>query len=192
MPSLKRWTPSVGFIALALLGACSSLRVDTDHYALANFSRYKSYAWAPQAVPPSGSNPITQNTLLETRVKTAVNSQMAAKGIREVSPGESPDLQVYFHLSTFNEITAVGGGIGGYYYGAYPWAMGGYWGPAQVYQDQKGVLVLDFVDPKSGILVWRGVASQNIDQTGPSADQINKQVREMLAQYPPPGWGPAA
>jgi hypothetical protein len=161
------------------------MKVDTDHDPQANFGQYKTYAWAPEPTPPSGPHPIVQNTLFEKRLKESVDSQLPSRGLRPAAPGEQPDLLIFHHAHTQNEISSTNSGVGMGYYGGYPWGFGGYWGPSDVYEYKEGTIILDFVDPKNQQLVWRGVASDAINPAGPSPDQIKEAVKKMLAQYPP-------
>jgi uncharacterized protein DUF4136 len=67
-------------MAIAVLSAATSLaEVKTDYDRNTDFSRYKTYSWG-------GLH--TQNPLWADRIKTAVNSALAAKGWTEVQSAE--------------------------------------------------------------------------------------------------------
>jgi len=66
-------------IAMAMFSATASLaEVKTDYDRSADFSRYKTYSW---------KNVHTQNGLWVDRIKSGVNSALAAKGWTEVESG---------------------------------------------------------------------------------------------------------
>ena len=53
---------------------------------------------------------------------------------------------------------------------------------------QQGTLILDFIDPKTKNLIWRGVAEGVVPaRTSPekSEKKINEVVQQMLKKFPP-------
>lgn len=171
------------FVAVALvvaaLGGCSDLRINTDFDPAANLTQLRTYDWRPG--PQKGpSDPRIDNSLLDTRVRNAVDRQLAAKGYQKISSG-SPDFLVGYHvvLEQRTDFRTVGG-----YYG-YRW--GG--APATyAYNYEEGTLLLDVIDPKTMKLLWRGSATSIVErQATPEAREakINKAVAEILAKFPP-------
>ena len=64
--------------AIVLLGSALAQHIQTDFDHQANFSQYKTYSW--EAIKGS-------NSLWDTRIKDAVNAQLAAKGWTQVDSG---------------------------------------------------------------------------------------------------------
>jgi hypothetical protein len=157
---------------LALVG-CSSLSVSTDFDATKNFAAYTTYAWMP--VPATTTQQgYNAGSLGETRIKAAVDAQMALKKIKLVT--DNPDLLVAYHTGSQQQVE-----IDSYGYG---WWGGG----VDTYTYQEGTLIVDLVDPKAKTLVWRGTAQDALDDN-PSGSEltesVNAAVAAMFAKYPP-------
>src|SRR6202022_2716611 len=75
--SVARMAASVG-LSLVLAGALLAQSVKTDYDHNANFSQYKTYSWEKVQ---------TKDPLMVDRIKSAVNSALAAKGMTEVPSG---------------------------------------------------------------------------------------------------------
>lgn len=162
--------------ALVLAAGCSSLEVNHDFDQGADFAKYQSYAWLP---PPATGRP--QSELNAQRIERAIEAEMKAKGFTQNA--ETPDLHIMYHVGTKDKIQVTDWG---YSYGSYYWGMGGR--SVDVYQYEEGTLVVDFVDPTTDQLVWRGWATGTIDRTqSPSAIEakINDAVRQIMQRYPP-------
>src|SRR6267142_5267546 len=83
-------------VGLMLLLACVSFaqHVKTDYDHSANFGQYKTYSWEKVK---------TKDQLLVDRIKSAVNSALAAKGWTEVPSGG--DVEVFAIETTQNQQT---------------------------------------------------------------------------------------
>lgn len=73
MKFLSKIAASIG-LTLALAGVSSAQHVKTDYDHGANFGQYKTYSWEKVQ---------TKDPLLVDRIKSAVNSALAAKGWTE-------------------------------------------------------------------------------------------------------------
>lgn len=158
---------------LPLLGlmACAGASVNSDFDAAADYSGYRTYAWI------TGTE--AANPLVEQRIKSAVDRQLAAKGLTKVA--DSPDLQVATHASTSVEqqvnVESFGYGYPGLGWGGWSSSM------VNVRNVDVGTLLLDLVDASSEQLVWRGVATDVVGHTV-SEQTVNKTVERMLKRYP--------
>jgi Domain of unknown function (DUF4136) len=146
---------------LLALVACSvtyAQDVRTNYMPGTDFSRYHTYAWVDEVkgVPQVGGKP---DQILDTQVKQAVDSQMAAKGLTKVVDDGKPDLLLGYQLAIDREkqINGFGNGWGG---------MGG-WGPwggglesfsATTSTINIGTFVLGMYDPAAKKLIWIGAA----------------------------------
>jgi hypothetical protein len=171
-------------VTAAAMGGCSTLKVNTDYDPAADFARLQSYAWLPDPRPPTG-DPRLDSSLLDARVRRAVDSQLAARGHREVSPDEA-DFLVTYHvaLETKLDVETIHHGYG---YGWGRW-YGGMGGSTRVREYEQGTLLLDFVDPKTRLLLWRGSASARIRPSNSpeeSQKRSDEAVAAMLKRFPP-------
>jgi hypothetical protein len=181
-------------LAVALLAAgCPTLQVSSDFDPAADFSTLKTYDWMARA-KTTGDPRIDNNTMLDARVKQAVDQQLTARGFSKVASGQQADFLVGYHV-TLDKKTSVNVINDTYNYppGWYGGPMGGPYSnvpPAQVYtyQYDEGTLLLDVVDAKSKKLLWRGTATDEVNFKGsPESRQekVNDAVTKMLANFPP-------
>ena len=83
-------------IAVVTVG-CSSLRVQHDYDQYADFSGYRTFAWVTQPTTAVGDARTARqvNTLLDSRIKRAVNVSLMEKGMQLNT--DSPDLLIAYH-----------------------------------------------------------------------------------------------
>ena len=170
-------------VLVVTLGCSSSITVNYDYEPDADFTQYKTYAWLQQPAGVAGSAQSAQqrNTLLDQRIKTAVNDQLGKKGLTLSS--DQPDVLMAYYTGVENklDVTDWGYRYGPYYYG-YPQR------DITVYQYQQGTLVVDMIDSRTKELVWRGSAQATLlENPTPEKTQqrINQAVGRMFQKYPP-------
>jgi Domain of unknown function (DUF4136) len=141
-----------------------------------DFSQLKTYAWV-RGTP-------VNDELNHKRIVDAIDAQLAAKGLVKVEAGANSDLLVAYHAS-FNRDLQINGfntGWGGYRFGP------GRTGTARVDQIVVGTLVVDMVNAKTKTIVWRGVATKDID-TKASPEKRDKNIKKatekLFKNYPP-------
>jgi hypothetical protein len=177
-------------IAVLALSACSSLKTSSDYDPAVNFTDVKTYAWVEKKTADATYH---LDGLMDQRVRAAVNDQLQLKGLSMVSADKADVLVNYLtkvdkkiNVDTFN--TNYGYNP---YYGA-GWGRGGMGGVGHtqttVREYEVGTLILDFVDTKSGKLVWRGsVADTMRDKDTPEerVEVVNIAIGALLQNYPP-------
>lgn len=155
-----------------------------------------TYAWAP-AQAGSG-DPRVDNDIMRERIRTAVDTNLAAKGYRQVDPAQAK-LLVSYHVGLQNKTdysaTSMGGprgmacGVRGCI-GGYGWGM--YGAPMDVdvrsINYTEGAVMLDLADAASGKLAWRATSQKRVDQKDGTQDGLNAIVADMVKTLPP---GPA-
>ena len=175
----------IGALLMVTVYGCASVKVTTDYDPSASFSAYKSYAWLPKPIEKTGDIRV-DNPLLHTRVRDAVEAELALKGYEKLA-GDKPDFYIGYHLSltTQLDVTRMND-----YYG---YGVGRRWGPAGVPQTvvteyEVGALVLDVVDAKRETLVWRGSGQRRVKES-PTPEETTQRVREAVAEilkrFPP-------
>jgi uncharacterized protein DUF4136 len=163
---------SVG-VALVLASASFAQQVKTDYDRSTDFSHYKTYSWEKVQ---------TQDPLWADRIKEAVNSALAAKGLTPVASGG--DLAIVAIEMTKNQQTlnTFYDGFGG------GWRWGGGFGNATTTVDnyKVGTLVVDLFDAKSKQVIWRGSSSDTLsDKSDKNIKNLDKGVQKMFEHYPP-------
>jgi hypothetical protein len=192
---MKIWV-SVLVLCVIGLGGCSSMQVQSDWDPEADLSSVQTWSWADVSQKQTGNLSIDDNDIFGNRVRRAVESVLAERGLKQLSiDGDSyGDVQLAFFLvvedkmnvSTINNHYGYGPGWGGYY-GGYGGAYGG--SQTVVDQYQQGTLVIDISKDEGTRLVWRGSASARLrDKTTPekSEKRVNEAVTKILARFPPP------
>jgi|SRR5215831_11377897 len=180
--------------ALLVCGNAYADKVNVDWDRQANFQQYKTYAWFESPNPP-------EDQLMAKRIIQAVDSQLSAKGLHRVEPGEHPDLTVAYDSGVYQKISWVPypyAPAWGWYGGPGP-GYGAYWGgPGWAWWDAPyasyplvqdiGTLAVNITDEHQKQLVWRGVASDALkDNPEKNARKICELIAKMFRKYPPPG-----
>jgi len=170
----------LAFSFLTVIASCSSSsRVRYDYDPEVNFASLKTYDWMKQPATSGGGVKagLARNTLLDKRIKNAVNRQLAAKGLKQDS--SNPDFVVAYHVGVEDKIDVQDWG---YNYGR----RGRYWGVAardiEVYQYRQGTLILDFVDAKTMELLWRATGTGAVKEN-PTPAQVEKSINEAVAKF---------
>ena len=164
--------------ALLFATAAFAQQVKTDYDRSTDFSQYKTYSWEKVQ---------TQDQLWVDRIKEAVNTALAAKGLTPVESGG--DMAIVAIEMTKNQQTlntfydGFGGGWG--------WRRGGGFGgfgDATTTTDtyKVGTLVVDMFDAHTKKLVWRGSASDTLsDKSDKNIKNLDKGVQKMFDHFPP-------
>jgi hypothetical protein len=138
-----------------------------------DFSKYHTFKWVDI---PSNVHP---NQIISQEIKDAVNNVLATKGLTPAT-GDTADIYVGYQCSVDQERQWNAWGSGGR-------LMGGM-GSATSSTISNGTLAVDFYDPTSKQLVWRGSAAQTLNPSGnqqKDMQKLNKAVAKLLKNFPP-------
>ena len=139
-----------------------------------NFSQYHTYAWG------QGPNPNQiANSFLAQQAKSDVDAQLQGKGLKLVQESENPDLVVIGSGGLKEQTSYNAWGTGGL-------RFGGGMGTITPQTNVIGTLVIDIYDAKAKQLIWRGTATDTLDQTNSSKNNktVDKAVVKMFKKYP--------
>ena len=176
----------LNFIALAalLLAGCETgPQVRSVAEPGANLSVYHTYSFVAEPGTNRGGNV----TPLTTFFESAITREMNARGFQRVESGG--DLLVNFNARVTEKADIQSTpGPGPYYgYGYYGYRGSLYAGPeVQTVRYKVGTANIDVVDAKRKVVVWEGIAEQELtDQVmqnpQPAIDNV---VTKMFAQFP--------
>jgi hypothetical protein len=151
--------------AILLLATGCGATVHSSVAPNTNLGQYKTYAFYR---PPSTQG--QAETIADQTITSALRAQLSAKGFTEATQG-SPDFLVAHHVRLQQELQS-GYGVGaGYYGGAYTYTV--------------GTLIVDFVDPQTQKVFWRGTASDVVNNPSmPDPHRIESAVARLVNQYP--------
>jgi Domain of unknown function (DUF4136) len=170
-----RSTTVCALFFLVTLGTALAQQVKTDFDHQANFSQYKTYSW--QEIKPP-------NSLWDARIKSAVDSQLAAKGWTQVDNGGDVAIVAIATTQTEKTLQTFYDGMGG----SWRWrGFGGMGESTTTEQDYKeGTLLIDMYDAKSKQLIWRGSAEDTLSNNAEKNEKnLDKGVEKMFKKFPP-------
>lgn len=163
---------------LFILGACSSVRVNSDYDSKADFSQYKTYAFHK-----NGVDKVEISELDKKRILRAIDAELSKKGMTK---SENPDLLINIFTKEREKIdvTQYNAGWGyGWGYGWNPYLWGG---RTYVSSNTEGTLYIDLIDAKKKELVWEGKGIGYLTENREQKEKIiNEFVAKILTQYPP-------
>ncbi|HXN50408.1 MAG TPA: DUF4136 domain-containing protein [Candidatus Acidoferrum sp.] len=200
--------------------ACGVLLVGCDEYVHitrdpdVHIPRHATWAWRPAQEESSrrGSRPVTSrdvitrgetvtrennadNEVLRAKVKSAIERNLAEKGLKEVSDPDAADFLVDFHIAVRRRNMTVERVYPGAYPGLVCGPFGCYsgWGlgPAAVGYEhirfREGTIVLDIVQNPTNHLVYRAVGEKPVrrDTFSFSQDEVNGLLRHLLKDLKP-------
>lgn len=177
------WTQSTVRLSLAaavslVLVSCAPMRVNSYVGPDADLRRYHTYSWASPDTFSTGDARLDNNTFFSERVQRAVDGQLRKKGFEKAAEG-SPDFVVHYHARIGQRIDS------GEFHPGQAGCQAGDCRPS-VYE--AGTLLIDFMDPRSTRLLWRGWAERGLDgviddQTWMDAT-IDDAVTRIMARLP--------
>jgi hypothetical protein len=164
--------------AIALLFATAAFaQVKTDYDRSTDFNQYKTYSWEKVQ---------TRDPLWVSRIKDAVNAQLAAKGWTQVDSGGQVSIVAVEMTNNQQTLNTFYDGFGG----GWGWRRfgGGGFGEATTTTEtyRVGTLVVDLFDANSKNLIWRGSASDTLsDKSENNIKNLDKSVQKMFDHFPP-------
>jgi hypothetical protein len=173
----------IALAALVLAGCETGPQIRSVSEPGANLSAYRTYSFAANPGTNRGGNV----TPLTTFFETAIKREMTARGFQHVESGG--DLLVNFNarVSEKADIQSTPGPGPYYGYGYYGYRGGLYAGPeVQTVRYKVGTANIDVVDAKRKVVVWEGIAEQELSDQIMQNPQpaIDNVVTKMFAQFP--------
>ena len=162
-------------MALVLLSICSlataGFKVKAEKDPEADFAAYRTYAWE------KGLNAAYEN--IQRVIEKNVERELTQVELVKAEDKDQADLYVVSY--TLGE--QLQGTLGGFY--RQPnWA----WGIITTENRliTRGTLVIDLVDTKKNVVVWRGVAQGNVANIEKAIQVIEQVTKKMFRKYPAP------
>jgi hypothetical protein len=148
-------------------------QVRTDYDRSADFTQYKTYSW---------ENVHTQDALWVDRIKSAVNSALAAKGWTQVESGGNVSIMAMEITQSRQTLNTYYDDFGG------GWRWGGGFGDSTttVNTYKVGTLVVDLFDSNTKKLIWRGSSSDALSsKSNKNIKNLDTGVQKMFERFPP-------
>lgn len=172
--SLKLLLPVALTSAFVLCAA-----VHTDYDKKADFSKYHTYSWIGVQAG---------NSLWQSRITSAVDSALAAKGWSKVESGGDATVSAFGRTTEQDTLETYYTGFPGWGWRAGWWGGMGGMGTTttQVIPEKIGNLTVDVFDSSSKQLIFRGVASEAVsDKPEKDEKKMDKAVDDMFKKFPP-------
>jgi hypothetical protein len=168
---------------LAALSGCSTLKVRAEFAEKTDFTRYRSWAWRP-LVAGAGEVPRVRDPAIQAVIKSTVERELAARGLKQVELDARPDLLVdtfgWSQDRTETRQSAIGLRGSGYTYD--PGASSSPVTEVRTLRD--GTLMVDLFDAATRARVWRGTATESL-APGAAPGAVEQAIAGLLAQFPP-------
>jgi hypothetical protein len=196
MTMIKKTTSNFLYLLLPfLMGACvAASGVVHSNVITAPGARpamYKTYAWLQNEPVAAAAYDKGFSGDLDKEIRQAVEEELAAKGFEKVT--QNPDVLVAYDVSVSvplekdkPENFAEGFGYSYAYMSGYRYAYAnaGLPGYRSVDLFKEGTLLLDFVDPETNTLVWRGWAEGAVSNFKAGYNKVHSLVEEVLQKLP--------
>lgn len=180
---MRRMLPIAMAAVLLAPALAAAQKVSYDYEKSANFAAFKTFALKE-------GTPVGQ-PLIDQRIVAAIEAELTAKGLTKSET--NPDLVVVYHIAfdKQKDISTFSSGYGGGY-GPYGYGWGGGWAggttQTQVRDILIGTLVVDIADAQKKQMVWRGMATKQVDaQTKPEKRDKNiaNAMKKIFKNFPP-------
>ena len=181
----------VAGVAALGLSACNTVAVRTDYARDMSASMCHTYAFAMEHVANIDQPAAYANPLNAERLRTAIQYNMAARGIQLVDRSAA-DCVVGYAMGTrqvfdgyYGGYYGAGWGFGGYRRG---WGFAGGWGYDGPWVQNETRISVDLFDAKSHKPIWHASASQDVyELSGPKAvEKIDLATAAIFNKYPGP------
>ncbi len=167
-------------ITLSLLaaGCAAGIQVEMDYDPGQDFSNFKNYAWHDQVSAP--------NQLVETRIRSAIDDGLAARGYLRVESAGDADFRVSF-TAVAEQALKFDSVSSSMTYRRRGWGAG-VGTTTRVREYTRGTLIIDVIDSSGENLLWRGASARKLLQERTPEDK-DRDAREIvtaiLQQFPP-------
>lgn len=177
-------------IALACLTAslgasCTTTRVHSDFDPAVDFGRYTTFSWISDRplIRPRGQDGMYVSPLDMQRIRSAIQSELTARGYRFLDDNRNVDFVVSFTVGARDKIDVDA------YPAPYrgPWRWPYYGDAVRVHTYTEGLLAIDIFDGEMRRPVWHGLARKRISGSDSvmAGRLIQEEVAAILHEFPP-------
>jgi hypothetical protein len=157
---------SVAALVFVAAGCGATIRSTTASNA--DLAKYRTYSFFTSPAKAGQAE-----TIVDQTINSSLKEGLAAKGLTEVAPGQAPDFLVAHHVKTQQKLDVEPG------YGFYGF------GGTDVTQYTEGTLIVDFIDPQTKQVFWRGTATDVVSHPeSPNTGKLSKVVGQIVDRYP--------
>jgi hypothetical protein len=156
--------------ALAVASAFAA-ETRSDYDRAVDLTKLKSFTFVDQSRRLAG-DPLASNKLADKRLHAAIENNLEAQGMRK--EGTEADFVVAYSVTVTKKPRISGTGYG-------PFRFNG--GQIWVDDEIEGDAMVDFLDPQTGDLIWRGYIRATIGKPEKSEKQINDAIKKLVDKF---------
>jgi len=181
----------VAAVLVAVAAAAQKIKIETHRDEQANFSALKTYSWLPSppspklVAPDAKGDPTLTQEVIGPHIITAVDRELAARGLTKIETGE-PDVKVVYYANLAVNMDAAQ--LGSYYQYTTGWGtLVGTYATTSTEVYERGSIVVDVVSPASNKAIWRGSAVARINRENnldKRVARVNEAVANMFEKFP--------
>lgn len=170
------------FAVLTLAGGCSPYtKIYSEEEPGVNLYQYSTFSWLENpSVARGNSGPEWLNKATEDDIRSAVEKQLNRYGLHACN--ETPDLMLHYHVVVKNEVLY----IRDWWCDEESWRRYGHCNRIRPLDYKEGTLIIDLIDAKTGVQVWRGAATGVLENMTPEQAEVRiyDAVRLIFKKYP--------
>ena len=185
------------FIIVVLLlagvfGCSPKVHVDRDESTnMTMFHSYKFVDGGSDTIENKNFNPLYKSSLVDKALHDEIEKQLNSRGL--IKKNKSPEMLVAYHTYAQEKEGAgnahypmMYGGLGWQYY---PWGANqqiGYWDGYNnaAFQYTEGTLIVDIINAKTKVLVWRGSVSDAVTNPEDLHNKATAAVKQIFKKFP--------
>jgi hypothetical protein len=181
----RRWQVAI-MVALSGLAAagCATMRVASHVERGLDFSRYRTFDWGPADALPADDPRLAANPYFKDALEGAVEKQMAARGFAHGSAASTADLSIHYHASIDRQLRVNDAA-------AFQASCASDECRAGVERFDAGTIVIDIIDSRRGLLIWRGWTRGGVDGVLDNrerlAESVTAAIERLFQQLPSSG-----
>jgi hypothetical protein len=176
---LRRCAAAGLALALAASLPAAAIDVSVSRSPGFDFAAVATFGWR---VPErEEGHPLSEGGRYDVRVREIVDRALLARGLSQVEGDETPDLWL-----TWDGVTHPGYELEGVHVDLGPITWIGDPDAHEAYAYERGILALGAVDPGSGDIVWRGLATDIVDvgRTDKILAKLETAARRLIGHFP--------
>jgi hypothetical protein len=181
----QQWFAYFAILLFSCVTGCSSIDVKTDFDETADFSKFRTFAFA--GMTDLNRAGVLSNSLMRKRIESAIARELTKKGLTHVELDQNPDLLVHYWMGIKDKqtIDATAPSMGAYgWHGRYGYGAG-YTG-VTTYEYRQGTLITDLIESSKKELVWRVTVAANLEDTPQENIELgNQAITKAFENYPP-------
>ena len=175
---------------VATLATAQKIKVESHRDDKADFAKLRTYAWLPtppaktNTAPDAATDPTLSQDVLGPHIVTAVDRELAARGLARIEQG-TPDVQVVYYAAL--NVGMNSADVGSYYQYTTGWRLIGPAPTANLDIYERGSIVIDVVAPSSKTAIWRGTVASNVNHENTLETRIariNEAVTRVFERFP--------